>query len=149
MEELNVLFMYQVHVSFWDPVWPWPDLCTSASRDQTCVYGCSSPAHSRLATPSAAGGCWSTGRGPWRWWPSWWSPAPARIRWNSGWRKYCALPAMRNKEINKKAKAPLRRRSAQLDYNRLKSQVLSASLTKKKHKHRHCLKNEKVTRLYV
>lgn len=87
--------------------------------DLTCASGYSSPVPARTAAPSAAGSCWSTGRGPWRWWPSGWSPAPARTRWNSGWRKYCALPAMGNKEINKKAKAPLMRRSGQLGYNRV------------------------------
>lgn len=102
------------------PLLTWPDLSPGARhRDLTCASGCSSPAPARTAARSAAGGCWSTGQGPWRWWPSGLSPAPARTRWNSGWRKYCALPAMRNKEINKKAKAPLMRRSAQLDYNRL------------------------------
>lgn len=93
------------------------------SHDLTCASSCSSPAPPWSATPSAAGGCWSTGRGPWRWWPSWWSPAPAHIRWNSGWRKYCALPAMRNKQINKKAKAPLMMRSSQLDCNTWHFQV--------------------------
>lgn len=88
-------------------------------RGLTCVSGCWSRASPPSGAPSAAGGCWSTGRGRWRWWPSGWSPAPARTRWNSGWRKYCALPAMENKEINKKAKAPLMKRSAQLDCNRL------------------------------
>lgn len=87
--------------------------------DLTCASGYSSPVPARTAAPSAAGSCWSTGRGLWRWWPSGWSPAPARTRWNSGWRKYCALPAMGNKEINKKAKAPLMRRSGQLGYNRV------------------------------
>lgn len=108
-----------------DPVWSRPDPCIGcySRRDLTCVTGCSGPGRARSAAPTAAGGCWSRGRGPWRWWPSGWSPAPARTRWNSGWRKYCALPAMRNKEINKKAKAPLMRRSAQLDYNRLSSHV--------------------------
>ena len=109
-------------VMLWNLVWSWPDLYTNVNRGLTCVCGCSNPACQRSAAPSAAGGCWSTGQGLWRWWPCGWSPAPARTRWNSGWRKYCALPAMRNKEINKKAKAPLMRRSAQLDYNRLKSQ---------------------------
>lgn len=84
----------------------------------TCASGCSSPVPARTAARWAAGSCWSTGRGPWRWWPCGWSPAPARTRWNSGWRKYCALPAMGNKEINKKAKAPLMRRSGQLGYSR-------------------------------
>lgn len=99
-------------------VWSWPDLCTGTSRrDLTCVWGCWSPAHAKKAAPSAASGCWSTGRGLWRWWPFGWSPTPAHTRWNSGWRKYCALPAMRNKEIDKKAKAPLMRRSAQLGCN--------------------------------
>lgn len=105
-EELNVPFMRA------------PGPCVML-WDLTCVSGCPSPAHSRSAALTAAGGCWSTGRDPWRWWPYGWSPTPARTRWNSGWRKYCALPAMRNKEINKKAKAPLMRRSAQLDHNRL------------------------------
>lgn len=90
----------------------------SATGVLTCANGCSGPDHGWSGAPSAAGGCWSRGRGRWRWWPSGWSPAPARTRWNSGWRKYCALPAMKNKEINKKAKAPLMRRSAQLHCNK-------------------------------
>ncbi len=124
VEKLNVPFTCArsgfLCVMQQDLVRSWPDLCTGVNQhDLTCVTGCLSPAHARTAAPSAAGGCWSTGRGLWRWWPFGLSPTPARTHWNSGWRKYCALPAMRNKEINKKAKAPLMRRSAQLDYNRL------------------------------
>lgn len=85
----------------------------------TCVSGCWSLDHLRWEALTVAGGYWSKGPGRWRWWPFGWSLGPAHTRWNSGWRKYCALPAMRNKEINKKAKAPLMRRSLQLDYKRL------------------------------
>lgn len=107
----------------------WPTLLlnltpshSSSRHGLTCASSCSGPAPPRTAALSAAGGCWSRGPGPWQWSPSGLSPAPAHTRWNLGWRKYCALPAMRNKEINKKAKAPLMRRSAQLDYNRLQCQ---------------------------
>lgn len=116
-----VLFhMCCLHVSQSSAVWPVLLLNLTPPPPvpvvmATCVSSCSGPAPLRTAAPSAAGGCWSTGPGPWQWWPSGLSPAPAHTRWNLGWRKYCALPAMRNKEINKKAKAPLMRRSAQLD----------------------------------
>lgn len=117
------VYVHHIHMSPADAEKPGTIPCTGASCHFTCECGCLSPVPPRSASLTAAGGCWSTGRGLWRWWPSGWSPAPARTQWNSGWRKYCALPAMRNKEINKKAKAPLMRRSAQLDYNRSYSQI--------------------------
>lgn len=116
-EELKALFICFTFFFFTIRVPMGPGFCSSASGALTCESGCWSPARWCSGAPSAAGGCWSTAPSRWRWWPSGWSPAPARTRWNSGWRKYCALPAMRNKEINKKAKAPLRRNSVQLNYN--------------------------------
>lgn len=85
------------------------DICDNVGElwPLTCEHGCSDPAPLWPAVQPIACGCRSTKRGLWQWWPSWWSPAPAHTHWKSGWRKYCALPAMGKKEINKKAKAPL------------------------------------------
>lgn len=102
----NVILTLFWHMLRCDSVWP-----------LTCGHGCSGPARLCSADQQAACGCQSRVPGRWRWWLCGWSPAPARTRWKSGWRKYCALPAMGNKEINKKAKAPLRRHTAQLRGN--------------------------------
>lgn len=92
----------------------WHMLICASAWPLTCGRGCSGPARLCSADQQAACGCQSRVPGQWRWWLCGWSPAPARTRWKSGWRKYCALPAIGNKEINKKAKAPLRRYTAQL-----------------------------------